>query len=77
MTSCPGCGADVPQPDDLLIASEVAAITRIPEATLAYWRANDRGPRSFKLQHRVVYRRVAVEAWISEQEALSARGGAA
>jgi predicted DNA-binding transcriptional regulator AlpA len=54
---------------DLLTLTEAAEITRVPAATLRYWRScGDIGPKSFKLgPRRVMYRRADVEAWIEEQ----------
>ncbi|WP_227994513.1 helix-turn-helix transcriptional regulator [Luteimicrobium xylanilyticum] len=47
---------------------EVAAETGVSEETLRWYRhIGDRGPKSFKLGRRVVYRREDVEAWIAEQ----------
>ncbi|ORM29238.1 helix-turn-helix domain-containing protein [Williamsia sp. 1135] len=47
------------------------------EATLRYWRHTNEGPKSFRAGRRVVYRRSEVESWLSEQEAVTSRGGAA
>lgn len=48
--------------------SEVAARTRVPEATLRYWRSlGTGGPPSFKVGRRVVFRSVDVDAWLEEQ----------
>jgi predicted DNA-binding transcriptional regulator AlpA len=53
---------------DLLDIPEVSKVTRVPEATLRYWRHKGTGPKSFKLgPRRVMYRREDVEAWIEEQ----------
>jgi DNA polymerase-3 subunit gamma/tau len=46
-------------------------MTGIPEGTLRYFRSSEIGPASFRLQGRVRYRRVHVEAWIAEQEKVS------
>ncbi len=53
--------------DDLLTIEEVAKITRLPVATLRWYRSTGRGgPKSGKLGgRRVVYRRSDVEAWIA------------
>lgn len=50
---------------DLMLAREVAARVRTPEATLRYWRHIGYGPPGFKLGRRVVYRRGDVEAWLN------------
>ncbi len=60
---------------DLLTTSEVAERTRLPVGTLRYFRHCGTGPESFRLGRRVVYRRDAVEAWITAQEAAGRRAG--
>jgi predicted DNA-binding transcriptional regulator AlpA len=56
--------------DDILRLEEVAELTRTSPATLRFWRhQGDRGPRSFKLGRRVMYRRVDVDKWIEAQYA--------
>ena len=62
---------------ELLTVPEVAAMLRKPEGTLRYWRAVNRGPKSFKSGSTVVYRRSDVEAWLRAQEDATSRGGAA
>lgn len=52
---------------DLMFVDEVSSATRIPEATLRWLRHMSRGPRSFKVGRRVVYKRADVEAWLEEQ----------
>lgn len=52
---------------DLLKTAEVSVVTRVPEATLRYWRHIGTGPKSFKLGRHVVYKREDVEAWIAAQ----------
>jgi predicted DNA-binding transcriptional regulator AlpA len=52
---------------DLLFGEEVAEITRIPLPTLRFYRHTGKGPRSFKLGSRVVYKRSDVEAWIEQR----------
>jgi DNA-binding transcriptional MerR regulator len=52
---------------ELLTVSEVAAMTRLSEGTLRYWRyAGSCGPESIKLGRRVMYRRADVEKWLQE-----------
>lgn len=58
--------------DQLLTITEVAAMLRLPVATLRYWRHLGIGPHSFRLGRRVVYRRTEVERWIRAQEAAQA-----
>jgi len=42
-------------------------MTRLSAGTLRYWRAlGVRGPVSFKLGRRVMYRRADVEKWLEE-----------
>jgi predicted DNA-binding transcriptional regulator AlpA len=52
---------------DLLFGKEVSEITRIPLPTLRFYRHAGKGPRSFKLGSRVVYKRADVLAWIEQQ----------
>ncbi|AUH69785.1 MULTISPECIES: helix-turn-helix transcriptional regulator [Gordonia] len=49
----------------------------LPAATLRYWRHANRGPASFVLGTKVLYRKSEIERWIAEQEAATTRGGAA
>ncbi|MFT8180071.1 helix-turn-helix transcriptional regulator [Mycobacteroides chelonae] len=59
-----------------IIGVELAAeITGLPPATLRYYRHMGRGPASFKIGRRVVYRRSELERWLAEQEAATTRGG--
>ncbi len=53
--------------DQLLTLDEVATMTRLPVATLRYFRHRKVGPRSGKLGRRVVYRKSDVLAWIDAQ----------
>lgn len=50
----------------LLTTSEVAELVRAPESTVRYWRHCGRGPHSFRVGRRVVYRPEDVEAWLEE-----------
>jgi excisionase family DNA binding protein len=63
--------------DDLLTVDELAEELRVPAGTFRSWRAQDKGPRSFKIGRRVVYRRSDVTAWLEAQAAATERGGAA
>ncbi|MFD6883012.1 helix-turn-helix transcriptional regulator [Rhodococcus sp. NPDC060084] len=60
---------------ELLTTREVSETYCIPVATLRYWRCQDLGPESFAIGRRVLYRREALEQWLSEQEAATKRGG--
>ncbi len=46
---------------------EVAALVRVPEATLRYWRHLGAGPRSFKIGRHVRYWRADLTLWLAEQ----------
>ncbi len=53
----------------LMRIEEVSEETGVPVNTLRYWRQRNKGegPKSARLGRRVAYRRVDVDAWISEQ----------
>lgn len=64
---------------NLLTLDEVAAKTRVPVATLRYWRSRGEGPKTFRLGRRVVAFEDAVDEWVrscAESEP-TARSGAA
>lgn len=66
--------------DQLLTIAEVAAIVRVPPATLRYWRHLGEGPHSFRIGRSVRYWRTEVIAWLeseSERNASCAEAGAA
>ena len=50
----------------LLTPTEVAAIARVSEHTLAVWRAQRKGPSFVKLGRAVFYRRDDVKRWVEE-----------
>lgn len=50
-----------------LTTAEVADLVRTSPETCRYWRHVGKGPRSFKVGRRVLYRREDVEAWLAEQ----------
>lgn len=51
---------------ELMTIEEVAKMTRLPVATLRWYRATGSGgPKSAKLGRRVMYRRAEVESWIA------------
>ncbi len=54
---------------DILTLEEVAARTRVPAATLRFWRHQGTGPHSWKLGRRVVYRAGDVDQWMEAQYA--------
>ena len=54
-------------PNELLLAPEVAVILRTPVKTLAYWRSQGIGPEWIPLGKRITYQRSAVEAYIAQQ----------
>jgi predicted DNA-binding transcriptional regulator AlpA len=63
----PNPAAPQPNDADLLTVADVAAMTRLSEGTLRYWRyAGSGGPQSVKLGRRVMYRRIDVEKWLQE-----------
>lgn len=61
---------------DLLTITEVSELTRMPVATLRFWRHKGTGPRSGRVGRRVVYRAQDVDAWIAEQLANDGRPAA-
>lgn len=54
---------------EYMTTAELAALVRTPVETVRYWRHVGRGPRSFKVGRRVLYRRADVQAWLDEQYA--------
>ncbi len=63
--------------DRYLQAADCEKLTGIPAATWRYWAHIGKGPVSFKLGRRRVWRLSVIEAWIAEQETATATGGAA
>jgi DNA-binding transcriptional MerR regulator len=57
---------------ELLTLSEVAELTRVPIATLRYWRSRGEGPETFRLGRRVVAFKDALDAWIRERAQVEA-----
>lgn len=53
--------------DELLTLDETAALLRVPENTLRYWRVTGAGPRSFKVGRHVRYWKADVVLWLSDQ----------
>lgn len=58
--------------DELMTTDEVSAVCRVPVGTLRQWRHYRKGPDSFRLNGRVVYRRSKVFAWIDAAEKATA-----
>lgn len=54
-------------PTNLLTMLEASEITRVPVATLRYYRYLGTGPKSGKVGGRVMYREADVLAWIEAQ----------
>ena len=53
---------------ELLTITEAAELLRTPVATLRYWRHHlGTGPRSFRLDRRVLYRSDDLRSWIAAQ----------
>lgn len=63
--------------DPIIRTPEVSKLTGAPAGTVRYWDHTGRGPRSFKLGGRRVWRKSEVLRWIAEQEQETGRGGAA
>lgn len=53
--------------DELLTMKEVAALVRVPLATLRYWRHLGTGPRGFRVGRSVRYWRTEVHDWLQRQ----------
>lgn len=52
---------------DYMTSKEVAELTRTAPETIRYWRHVKKGPKFFKANGRVLYRRDDVQAWLDEQ----------
>ena len=67
-TASPSLSRDLPHADDELMSlKEVAALVRVPESTLRYWRHLGTGPRSFRVGRSVRYWHNEVVHWLEEQ----------
>lgn len=65
---CPACGEPIRHiATDILNTEETADFLRTPIATLRHWRAEGKGPHSFKIGRRVAYRRQDLDAWLDAQ----------
>lgn len=53
--------------DELMTLKEVAALVRVPEATLRYWRHLGTGPHGFRIGRSVRYWHNEVIQWLEEQ----------
>lgn len=53
--------------DEMLTLDETAALLRVPQNTLRYWRVIGAGPRSFKVGLHVRYWKSDVVLWVTEQ----------
>jgi DNA-binding transcriptional MerR regulator len=64
-----------PPLNDIMLLAEVAEMTRLPPATLRFYRHRGYGgPKSFKLGDRVCYKRADVMPWIQDQYDAEAEG---
>lgn len=53
--------------EENLNTREVARWLRTPAETVRYWRHIGKGPRSFKVGRRVLYKRIDVQEWFDRQ----------
>lgn len=64
-----------PPLSEILLMEEVSDLTRLPLATLRFYRHRGQGgPKSFKLGNRVCYKRADVMQWIQDQYDAEAEG---
>jgi predicted DNA-binding transcriptional regulator AlpA len=63
--------------DRYLTTEEIAAQYRTVPATVRYWRHVGKGPQSFKVGRRVLYRESDVDAWADEQRTAASRDAVA
>lgn len=59
-------GAKVPQ-DHLFTIEEAAEYLRTSVSTLRYWQGISKGPKSFKLGVRRLYKQSDLDAWVESQ----------
>jgi len=57
---------------DLLTIREAADVLGVPVKTLYNWRAQSKGPRSFRVGRSIRFTRTDLAAWIAEQRDLEA-----
>ena len=55
-----------PVKDEALTAEQLAAEVNVPVGTLYYWRHIGRGPKGFKVEGSVRYRRSEINRWLRE-----------
>ena len=60
--------------ETLLTIHEVAALLRVPEGTLRYWRDCNTGPASLKIGRHVRFSLAEIQEWLTRQRS---RTGAA
>ena len=53
---------------DYLSSSDLEALTGTKASTWRFWAMTGKGPASFKIGRRRVWRRSTVMAWLAEQE---------
>jgi excisionase family DNA binding protein len=53
--------------DSLMAPPTTSEYLGVPEATLAQWRYQGKGPRFFKVGKHVRYRKSDVDAWLEQQ----------
>ncbi|MFD6464061.1 helix-turn-helix transcriptional regulator [Streptomyces roseolus] len=63
--------------ETFLRAKDCERLTGIPEATWRWWAHVGKGPASFKLGRRRVWRKSVVLAWIADEEARTTHRDAA
>lgn len=56
---------------ELMTTAEVAALFRVKDATVRYWRHMGYGPRWAKVGKRVLYNRTDVDKWWEVQRRLA------
>jgi predicted DNA-binding transcriptional regulator AlpA len=77
LSRSPPMADSTPSPDDLLLITEVAQITRRSVDTLRWLRHRGEGPKGHRAGRRVYYRRSDVAEWLAEQERAAIASGAA
>lgn len=64
---------DLHDGDELWSIAEVAAVVRVPVATLRYWRHLGQGPAGFRVGRCVRYWKSEVMTWLHQQAQAGAR----
>jgi hypothetical protein len=57
---------------EIVYATDLERWTGIPSSTWRFWASVGRGPASFKLGRRRVWRKAVVDEWLAEQQRTSA-----